>query len=100
MKKTCVFDSNGKLINIGEWDYRYEEVEIEPAKFDDNGNIIKEAVKEIVATNPLPDGAYTEEREVYYDPDRGWYLAGTVPSPTPEERLAAMESAILSLMGL
>lgn len=100
MIKPCVFDADGNLINIGEWDYGIQKIEVEPAEYDEEGNEIKEAVYEDVVTNPLPDGANIEEREVEYDPDRGWYLVGTVPKPTTEARIAAMESALLSLMGL
>lgn len=100
MIKPCVFDADGNLINIGEWDYQIKPFEVEPAEYDEEGNLIKDAVIEYRATNPTPDGAYYHDQEVEYDPDRGWYLVGTVPKPTAEARIAAMESALLSLMGL
>jgi len=59
MTTTCIFDASGKLINIGPWDYQYATPE--------NGDP--------VATNPLPEGAYSEEREVFTDADGGRYLA-------------------------
>lgn len=71
--KTCVFDSNGKLINIGPWD-------------------------DLGGQNPLPEGAYTEEREVEYDPERGWYEVGTVATPTDKERIRIIENALLEIL--
>jgi hypothetical protein len=60
MTTTCIFDASGKLINIGPWDYQ-----LRPTQ--DGG--------EPVAGNPLPDGAYSEEREVFTDADGGRYIA-------------------------
>lgn len=71
--KLCVFDIDGNLINIGEWD--------------DKGG-----------SNPLPDGAYTEVREVVYSDDHGWRLADAPIPPTTQERLEAAEQAIIMLM--
>jgi hypothetical protein len=51
MIKKCWFDAHGKLINIGEWVY------------------------ETVEKNPIPPGAYSEEREVVQTEDGGWTLA-------------------------
>ena len=47
-------DSDGNLINIGEWDYAYSNE---------------------VATNPLPEGATSEEADVVTGYDGGLYLA-------------------------
>ena len=80
MLKECVV-LNGLIINIGEWDYQYIEVE---------GGQVEQ--------NPLPDGATVEQRELEFDPDRGWYEVGTSLPPTPEERLATMESALMELL--
>jgi hypothetical protein len=60
MTTTCIFDKDGNLLNIGEWD-----LQLEPAV---DG-------AEPVANNPLPEGAYSEEREVFVDEDGGRYLA-------------------------
>lgn len=98
MTKTCVFDANGNLINIGEWEYQYEQVEVEPAEYDEKGNLIKEAVYEERTMNPLPDGAYTEEREVVEGPDGGLYLADQPIPPSAEERLEALETALLEVV--
>jgi len=59
MTTTCIFDASGKLINIGPWDYQFST--------NDNG--------EQIAGNPLPEGAYSEEREVFTDEDGGRYIA-------------------------
>jgi hypothetical protein len=59
MTTTCIFDASGKLINIGPWDYQYEM----PEEGDP------------VVGNPLPEGAYSEEREVFTDEDGGRYIA-------------------------
>jgi len=58
MTTTCIFDANGKLINIGPWDYRIYT--------NDDG--------EQITGNPLPEGAYSEEREVFTDTDGGRYI--------------------------
>jgi len=71
----CWFDSNGNLINIGEWDTMPEQVEVQPAQYDEEGNLITEAVYETVERNPLPEGAYCEEREVIQTADGGLALA-------------------------
>ena len=72
MIKKCVV-LNGKIINIGEWD-------------DMNG------------TNPMPEGAVIEERDFEYDEDRGWYEVGTYPEPTAQERIEALEAALLEVV--
>jgi hypothetical protein len=59
MNIECTFDKDDKLINIGPWDYRPSE--------DDEGNAI--------VRNPLPEGAYSVEREVFEDADGSRYLA-------------------------
>lgn len=72
MIKSCVI-LGGKIINIGTWD-------------DLNG------------TNPMPDGAIIEERDFEYSYDRGWYEVGTNPDPTAQERLEALEQAMLEMV--
>ena len=72
MIKSCVV-LNGKIINIGEWD-------------DMNGG------------NPMPEGAVIEERDFEHDEDRGWYEVGTYPEPTAQERIEALEAAILEVI--
>jgi|GEM_PF-1413083 len=76
MIKICWFDTEGRLINIGEWD-------------DMNG------------MNPIPSGAYCEEREVVLDSDGGWRLAD-VPQPLSNinilgQQLVQKELEILDL---
>jgi hypothetical protein len=58
MKTTCIFDKNGMLINIGEWEEKIED--------DGNGGL--------VVRNPLPEGAYKEDRDVIKGNDGGLYL--------------------------
>ena len=52
MIKKC-YVLNGKIINIGEWDFQTQQIEIEPPKYDSQGNLIKEAVFEEQVLNPL-----------------------------------------------
>lgn len=73
MMKPCVV-LNGKVINVGDWDYQYTEVDGEQ-----------------VAQNPLPEGAVIEEREFEYDEDRGWYEVGTTLPKTQEDYLIDLD---------
>lgn len=92
MIKTCIFDADGNLINIGEWDYMVQPVQV--GVDDETG----EPIYEDQVTNPLPDGAYTEECEVVYSEEHGWRLAD-VPAPvTDKERLEALEAALLEVI--
>ena len=87
MLKQCV-TLNGKLINIGPWDYQIrqvqigeEEVIIEPEREVD-GVIIppvieKRPIYEDQVTNPLPEGAVEVEVEVEFSDEHGWRQAGT-----------------------
>lgn len=72
VRKPCVI-LDGRVINIGPWD-------------DLNG------------TNPMPDGAVVEEREVVQGEDGGWYVVGELKPPTVEERISAIEQALIELM--
>ena len=58
MNMTCTFNQDGALINIGEWDSM-----LGP---DDDGLLVER--------NPLPEGAYAEEREVFQRADGGLCL--------------------------
>lgn len=53
-------DSEGNLINIGEWDYQIS--------FEDDGTAI--------VHNPLPEGAYQDEADIIVGADGGLYEAG------------------------
>lgn len=75
IKKLCWFDKDGNLINIGEWDPMPEQVEVQAEKRDEEGNVISPVVYETVERNPLPEGAYSEEREVIQTEDGGYVLA-------------------------
>jgi len=96
--KTCVFDADGNLINIGEWDEQIQSIEIEPAAYDEEGNLIEDAVYEDQPTNPLPAGAYTEEREVVYDERYGWRLADQPAPVSDKDRIEALEAALLEVI--
>lgn len=80
MIKSCVV-LKGKIINIGEWDYQYTKVNDEQ-----------------IALNPMPEGAVIEERDFEHDEDRGWYEVGTYPEPTAQERIEALEAALLEVV--
>lgn len=90
--KTCVFDANGNLINIGEWDEQVQQVQV--GVDEETGKPIYEEQ----VTNPLPDGAYTEEREVVYDEVYGWRLADDPAPVSDKERLEAIEAALLEVI--
>lgn len=75
MMMKCWFDADGKLINIGEWDTQPEQIEVSPEQRDEEGNLISEAVYETVERNPIPEGAYCEEREVIQTEDGDLALA-------------------------
>lgn len=82
MMKECVI-LDGKVINVGQWDYQYENIDGEQ-----------------VAKNPIPQGATTEQRDMEYDENRGWYEVGTAETPSIEERLKSAEDTITMLLGL
>lgn len=89
MIKTCVV-LNSEIINIGQWDYQYTEVEGEQ-----------------IANNPLPEGTVIEERDFEYSEEYGWREVGWKPPLSTEEQLrlemargnAEMFETILLLMG-
>lgn len=99
IRKKCVVQ-DGKVTNIGEWDYVLVPVVIEPAITLENGTIIKEAVIEQQITNPFPEGATIEERDFEYTVDKGWIEVGAAAVPTLEERLKIAEDALNFLLGL
>lgn len=98
MLKECVV-LNGKVINIGPWDYRVEEVEVTPAVVDEETKeVVVQAVTEMVVQNPLPIGSSIETRDFEYTDDKGWYEVGYVHEPSLQERLEIAEQALLALM--
>ena len=100
MIKTCVV-LDGEVINIGEWDYMYEQVEIKPAVIDkETGEMLEPAEYEVVVRNPLPDGAIIEEREFEYSEEYGWREMGYIEPPTEEQqRLLDLEMAMAAILG-
>jgi hypothetical protein len=59
MKMLVIRDVNGKVINIGEWDYLKED------NIKDDGSI------ETVIHNPMPEGATSQEEDIVTLPDGG-----------------------------
>ena len=98
MLKTCWFDASGQLINIGEWDTMPEQVEVSPAQCDEDGNLISPAVYETVERNPIPPGAYSEDREVVQEADGGWRVVDLPRKVTLEERIKATEDMLLEFL--
>lgn len=77
MKKQCVI-LNGRIYHIGDWDYMRDE----------DGN----------PTNPLPEGATVEERDFEYSPETGWHEVGKLLPPTTQERIEALEAALMEVI--
>ena len=65
-------DASGALINIGEWDYAYQEQTVLKTNADAVGYSVE---TEIVAKNPMPDGVLENEAEIIEGWDGGLYLA-------------------------
>ncbi len=76
---------NGEIINVGEWDYQFIEI--------DGKNI---------ARNPMPQGAIIEEREMEYSEEHGWREVGISVPPTEiellKQRLIIAENTILDMI--
>lgn len=98
MMKKCWFDAHGVLIHIGEWDTQPEQIEVRPAQYDEDGNMIADTVYETVERNPIPHGAYSEERAVEQDEDGGWHVVGQPRPITLQERLKAAEDMMLEIL--
>lgn len=65
MQTKCYFDRTGSLIHIGEWDLGIVPARIIPAVLDDTGKIVKPGTSIAEqTTNPIPDGATFEMREI------------------------------------
>ncbi|KAF6630708.1 hypothetical protein H6F38_14875 [Paenibacillus sp. EKM208P] len=77
MLKNCIV-LHGDVINIGPWDYQKQIVQI--------GVVDGQAVYEEQTTNPLPEGAVIEEREIETAPDGGLIVKGSA-QPTSDELL-------------
>lgn len=73
-------NSEGQVINIGDWDYMIEEKieKIDPPK---DVALTEEELRQYkpkivqVVKNPFPDGAYEDDVEVITGPDGGLYVA-------------------------
>ncbi|MGR6764455.1 hypothetical protein ACU1JV_21880 [Paenibacillus sp. T2-29] len=88
MKKECVV-LNSEVINIGPWDYQKRQLQNGVDK--DGKPIYEEQV-----TNPLPEGAVIEEREIETALDGGLIVKGASTQPTSAE-LLGQELAQLKL---
>lgn len=62
IKKVIVLD--GEIINVGEWQ----------------------------STEPIPEGATIEEREMEYSEEYGWHEVGYVPPLSPTEEIAQLRA--------
>lgn len=78
MLKTVVL-LNGEIINIGEWDYKYEYI----TSYDEDDNDVIEKV----AQNPFPNGAEIAEMEMEFFEGHGWQVVGFVPPITEIEQI-------------
>ncbi len=83
MIKECVV-LDGKIINIGPWDYQVES--------DESG-------VEVIG-NPVPEGATTEHRDFEYDPDSGWHEVGAPAPKTDTEKIAELQQLVADLASL
>ncbi|MNW33505.1 hypothetical protein D3C74_104690 [compost metagenome] len=97
IKDVVVFD--GQVINIGPWDEQVRPFLVSPAEYDEEGNIMKEAVYEDRVMNPMPDGAKIEEREIEVAPDGGMVIKGASTQPTSAE-LLGQELAQIKLQSM
>lgn len=98
MLRKCVM-LYGEIINIGDWDYQIQEVELKPARYDEEGNFLEEAICDSRITNPLPEGAKMVEIEIDEGPDGGLYPAGyTFPKTPEQQRISELESEAMSLV--
>lgn len=74
VRKQCVI-LDGQVINIGPWD-------------------------DMGGTNPIPEGATIEEREVAQGEDGGWYVVGEPKPKTPQEEIAELKQLVADLSEL
>lgn len=69
-KMKVIRDTEGKVINIGPWDYM--EMALATDDLDKNGN----TVMQTVITNPMPSGAREGTADIITGWDGGLYVAG------------------------
>ncbi|MEK3787551.1 hypothetical protein [Paenibacillus sp. FSL K6-1230] len=91
IKDVVILD--GQVINIGPWDEQIQRVLVSPAEYDDEGLIVKDAVYEDVVTNPMPEGAVIEQREIETALDGGLIVKGTA-KPSETELLGQQLAAV------
>jgi len=101
MKQICYFAADGTLLNIGPWDLQEAQEVAIPAVIDEEtGAELEPAVYETVTRNPIPEGAYTEEREVVVSPGGGLYLADSPQPKSVQQELAEMKQLLADLASL
>ncbi|MDP4095480.1 XkdW family protein [Paenibacillus sp. P96] len=89
---------DGQVINIGPWDEQIRPFLVSPEERDEEGNVTKEAVYEDRVTNPMPEGAVIEQREIETAPDGGLIVKGSAkPSET---ELLGRQLAQMKLQGI
>lgn len=91
-------DAKGNCINIGEWDYMYEEKIVHKASdfsdltFETNIDDYKPKTV-IVARNPMPEFAFEDEAEVVVGIDGSLYLADDPRVSQSEEVMSTYNAA-------
>ena len=84
-KMKVIKNAASQVINIGDWDYMYEE-HIEQKPIDVNLVTLETDFEEYkpkvikVTKNPLPEGAYEDIANVAVGPDGGLYLVDSIPT--------------------
>jgi hypothetical protein len=79
-KMKVIKNAEGQVINIGEWDYVYQEQIVQKpmnlSELTPETNMDDYKPKTvIVARNPMPEGAFEDEADVVVGADGGLYLA-------------------------
>ena len=79
-KMKVIKNAEDQVINIGEWDYMYQEQIVQKklnvSEITPDTNMDEYKPKTVViAMNPMPEGAYESEADVVTGSDGGLYLA-------------------------
>jgi hypothetical protein len=79
-KMKVIKNAEGQVINIGEWDYMYQEQIVQKklnvSEITPDTNMDEYKPKTVViAMNQMPEGAYESEADVVTGSDGGLYLA-------------------------
>lgn len=97
---TKVFTLDGKIINVGDWDYRHHQIEVAGNPFTGDGDAPDgwdyQVTLDEVADNPMPDGAIEEDREIVESAKgrillaEDWYELRADEYPSIKDQLDAM----------